>query len=658
MSKYTKYLSKWKRMPLWSRIYHFKEYGYLRNETYWTTVTNNMDIFKQGTEKVLMGELGNVIEAKKERKEWEKHEVFIKKILAKFPELKYIEVNNVFYDEESLAKAHRSQLVELMNFFKEQINKGYTEEEALNMIEDKYRDKIEEKKKNLQVTQTLAINNKVRSQFDIYSQKTEYEARLKVQRIKRDVDFKNLFENDDIPEFTRNIKIVNQSDNYDEDQKKQEEDKVDVDKELREFIGRSKHMLDKFYERAYITDKLGGLQSKELVHRIKDTPGNTKKFLKQTLNILDKHGVHLNQETGEVDLSLVKSKRIAQKISENPLVKYALLQREDQYSFPHLKNQKVIADELRREVFSLRKYERTQKEEYEKQEKKEDVSSAIDKTIGFTYEDTGNTQYQAENKSDTELDHENLKYGAEYRLDQKGTMVESREDRSLKLEERWLRERLAGQSALEQEDEDSRNSIERLTGLIDKIRRVKLKIDQSAMKAGALMFFDEHRVLGPQHMLLEDVPLERLDSFRKLPREHRQMILKDELEFERIKKIVKRKEIVEDLVHPYEHGPQSQLIAKDTNEYRSIVMEKHEQKLKIENQFEDAKRTDQESQNVIQEQEALDNDPKIEKLKGRNADKEDKKKLINFLGKRTDMKKSKAQKNIEKKERRKGGKGK
>ena len=34
MSKYTKYLSKWKRMPLWSRVYHFKEYGYLRDQTY------------------------------------------------------------------------------------------------------------------------------------------------------------------------------------------------------------------------------------------------------------------------------------------------------------------------------------------------------------------------------------------------------------------------------------------------------------------------------------------------------------------------------------------------------------------------------------------------------------------------------------------------
>ena len=47
------------------------------------------------------------------------------------------------------------------------------------------------------------------------------------------------------------------------------------------------------------------------------------------------------------------------------------------------------------------------------------------------------------------------------------------------------------------------------------------------------------------------------------------------------------------------------------------------------------------------------NDERIEKLRGKNADKEDKKKLISFLGKRTDLKKSKAQKNKERKERKK-----
>jgi len=653
MSKYTKYLSKWKRMPLWSRVYHFKEYGYLRDQTYWTTISNNMDTFKQGTERLLLGEMADVKDAKKERTDWEKHEVFIKKILAKFPELKYIEVNNVFYDEQDMSKAHRSQLIELMNFFKEKVAEGYTEEQALDFIEGKYRHKIEEKKRNLQVTQQLAINNKVRSLYDVYTQKAEYESRLKVQRIKRDIDFKNLFENEDLPEFKRNIKIVNQSDNQDDDLRAQEEKKVDIDKELKEFITRSKNVLDKFYERAFIADKLGGLEDTELLHRIKDTPKNTKNFVKATLAVLDKHGVHLNPETGDVDLSMVKSKRVADKLANDPLVKYALLQREDQYNFPHLKNQKVLADELRREVFSLRKYERIQKEEFQNQEKKEDVSSAIDKSIGFTYEDTGNIEKQQDEAKINELDEESVKYGSTYRVDVQGKMIESREDRSLRLEERWLRERLAGLSALEQEDEESRNSMDRLTSLIEKIRRIKLKVDQSAVQAGAKLFFDEHRNLGPNHLLMEDVPLERLESFKKLPREHRQMVLKDELEFDRIKTIVKRKEITEDLVNPHEPDAQSQLTVMDTNEYQDIVMDKNMLKSKVEDSFKDGQKLDREANTTEKQDDALTNDERIQKLRGKNADKEDKKKLINFLGKRTDMKKSKAQKNKERKERKK-----
>jgi len=87
-----------------------KEYGYLKNEAYWTAVSSSIDIFKAGTETLLMGARGVAVKDAKERREWEKHEIFINKLLKKFPELKYIEVNNIFYDDATLADAHRSQL--------------------------------------------------------------------------------------------------------------------------------------------------------------------------------------------------------------------------------------------------------------------------------------------------------------------------------------------------------------------------------------------------------------------------------------------------------------------------------------------------------------------------------------------------------------------
>jgi len=118
--------------------------------------------------------------------------------------------------------------------------------------------------------------------FDVYTQRSEYEARLKVQRLKRDVDLKTLFENEEIPEFRRNIKIVNvEEDEFEESMKTEDgknKVKVDIEQELKDFIGRSRNVLDSYYERAFINDKLGGLDSKEIIHRIKDSPSNTKNF--------------------------------------------------------------------------------------------------------------------------------------------------------------------------------------------------------------------------------------------------------------------------------------------------------------------------------------------------------------------------------------------
>lgn len=149
-----------------------------------------------------------------------------------------------------------------------------------------------------------------------------------------------------------------------DDAEEDDTEKFDADKELTEFIQRSKNILDDFYQRSFIQDKLGGLDSKEIIHRIKDTPSNTKNFVKKILKFCDKHGVRLDHKTGKVDLNLVGNPNIYNRLKANiSMVKYALLQREDQYNHPHLKNQKIIADELRKEIFRMRKSERTEKEE-------------------------------------------------------------------------------------------------------------------------------------------------------------------------------------------------------------------------------------------------------------------------------------------------------
>jgi hypothetical protein len=198
------------------------------------------------------------------------------------------------------------------------------------------------------------------------------------------------------------------------------------------------------------------------------------------LDNLDSYGIRLNPETLEVDFSMVKNQDLKSKLQRNPLVKYALLQREDQYNFPHLKNQKIIADELRREVHRLRKQERIEKDELEKSGVQEMTSGIIDKGIGFNYEkiqaggkDIGDLE---DLNQIQELTEEELKYGSEYRLDSKNYTLESREERTARLEERWIRERMAGLSSLDkhaESDEGEVENYEKLQKLIGNVFKSK-----------------------------------------------------------------------------------------------------------------------------------------------------------------------------------------
>jgi hypothetical protein len=95
---------------------------------------------------------------------------------------------------------------------------------------------------------------------------------------------------------------------------------------MEEFIGRTKNVLNKYYERAYVSDRLGNLEDGEILNLVKETPSRIKKHCKSLLARLDKYNVKLNKETGEVtyDLKLVP-RAVYRKLKDNPLVRYALL---------------------------------------------------------------------------------------------------------------------------------------------------------------------------------------------------------------------------------------------------------------------------------------------------------------------------------------------
>lgn len=87
--------------------------------------------------------------------------------------------------------------------------------------------------------------------MDIYQQRAEYEARMKVERIKRDLDVKEFLENEEIPEYTRNVKLVNRR-NF---TKGQQNDRKPFSELTKDYFDRSKHLLESYYSNAFIRDR-------------------------------------------------------------------------------------------------------------------------------------------------------------------------------------------------------------------------------------------------------------------------------------------------------------------------------------------------------------------------------------------------------------------
>lgn len=97
----------------------------------------------------------------------------------------------------------------------------------------------------------LKVSNKARSVMDIYQQRAEYEARMKVERIKRDLDMKEFVEKEDVPDYTRHVKIVNKRGNT----KGQQYERETFTELTGEYFDRAKDLLNHYYSNAYVRDR-------------------------------------------------------------------------------------------------------------------------------------------------------------------------------------------------------------------------------------------------------------------------------------------------------------------------------------------------------------------------------------------------------------------
>jgi hypothetical protein len=432
----------------------------------------------------------------------------------------------------------------------------------------RYQDVLEEKKNNFRIANNLKTTNGLRSMLDIYQQKAEYESRLKVARIEKELDVKEFLDNNEVPEYERNVRIVNRREG---DEARKTETAT-----FQDFFARSKRLLDLYYEDVYMKDRLSSLTDDEILYTIKETPTKIKRAAKDILDKLERHNIKVTED-GKLDFSQCQSPAVKRKLENNPWVKYALLQRDLGYGFTHLDARKATAESIKKEAFGIHAEEKRQeeiatKEERELELKKQTAQSEIDKKIGFL--SSGGFTKTKDNEESSGLRHTNPKdliEGKQYRLDPQDSLVESFPERLLRLEKKWFRDRLANING--GVEGDTENEIkEKYKVLTEKLRRVKLQLEREAMDKAEDLLFDEHRRVREEGIWTENIPIERLLNYYSLPVDQRQSGLVEDTEFFNVKSLVKRREVVEDLVPYHDITYKNQMGIEDSEEFKNKII--------------------------------------------------------------------------------------
>jgi len=378
-------------------------------------------------------------------------------------------------------------------------------------------------------------------------------------------------------------------------------------------------MFNLYYERASALDRLSGLTDNEIMNVVAPTPSQLKRQTKDLLKKLIKYNIKLDSN-GEVDYSGCPYPHVVKKLKENPMVKIALLQNDLEYELPHREVQMDLAKRIKQDY---EEYQREAERLRKSSEKTEETDTAINaddspfhKQYNISYpkaevykpkeEKTG---IPRQDLGDMDL----LSPEATYRV------FESYEERIARLEKKWLQSRLA---AIESgpEKPTSQEQMALINQAVEKLRRVKFLVDQKNLENAKDLIFEEHKVFTKEEMLVDnEVQAEKLIHYLKYPEEKRRLTARDELDDDKMLRMIARKEIIEDTVKPFEDYYNHRLEESDTKEYRDIRMKqrKLEAEKKKAAQAREAKEAQDEEQDrqISQEEKEETKDSKSEKKK-------------------------------------------
>ena len=327
----------------------------------------------------------------------------INKVLDKYPELRFVPGPKISLTPDELPPSSHI-ILDFVTKQQDLMKKGFTEQKAFELVEKTYQARMQRKRDDFLLTQGVAVNNRARSLMNFYQQQSEYEGRLKVLRLERDLlkyeeavkNFhKRVMEQSlaETPETNKQDTILSEEDKevlteikiekipkpqakytkvlekmvykgyYNKDAVKIE---LKPDEVVKNFLDGSRNILSLYLELTNIKDKLSGLKDEEISGMLRDSPKKFKARSKLLRKKLGKYNVKLDA-MGNLNFSQCTAPpHLIKKLQKDPMTKMALLSEEMSFEFEHHERKKEMAMELKSRLKALEKENNERKPELTK----------------------------------------------------------------------------------------------------------------------------------------------------------------------------------------------------------------------------------------------------------------------------------------------------
>lgn len=600
------YTRKWTKMHWWYSLKYFREAELLPH-----TKMNEILYQCQPPSRPAFGNYSRLNDF-----EPDSYPRLLSKVLEKYPELRFVPGPKISSTAEMLPNSTHV----LWDFVKKQkqlIKKGFTEEKAFEMVEQQYQSRMQRKKEDFLLTEGVAVNNKARSLMNFYQQQSEYESRLKVLRLERDLlkyktalqsfqqrvleksqikddGEENLLKEIELEEKTIENKpykrILEKIMYKGRDIKKEKEAAPNMDpyqaskENIKNFLEGSKNVFGLYFDLVSMQDRLSGLKDDEILDMLNESPTKFKKRSKALRKKLEKLNITLDHR-GNLDFTQSSApENIKKKFSSGKLnlaAKSALMGEEIDYGFPHHEHRREKARELKNRLDILEKDEAKKMEE----ERERMLALSFETRKHESYEPLDEKQNEVKDTA-----HErslNFKTSDFIKPESSFKLFESPEEKYFRLEKNFLISKLKDLETTSTSKEEKASYMKRLKDAIDDFRRTKFMIEKEAnLKAGKMLFAEHENLDLPPNIL--PVYYEELELYLTQKFDQNLMTKRDLVDNSVIIKMLEKKEWDEETFNGFDFASEYKkfLTYRDTKDYylkKEQALEKQAREMEKEN---------------------------------------------------------------------------